>query len=69
LAYGGSKTGEWDWKSDNKFFKSVEDLKYEQPTFSSFLSYYLLDVFSLIIWVAILLFLASSLKNKRNLAI
>jgi len=28
-AYGGSKTGDWGWKADNAFFKSVPDYEYQ----------------------------------------
>ncbi len=69
MAYGGSKTGEWEWKSDNKFFKSVEDFNYSQPTFSSLFSRYLLDVLSLIFWVSLFLLLSFSLRNQRSMAL
>lgn len=69
MAYGGSKTGDWGWTSDNNFFKSVEDFNYSQPTLSVLFSNYLIDVFSLFIWIALLLLLSFSIKNKRSLAI
>ncbi|MEM9922020.1 MAG: DUF3526 domain-containing protein, partial [Bacteroidota bacterium] len=28
-AYGGSKKGDWGWKADNEFFKSVPDYEYQ----------------------------------------
>jgi ABC-2 type transport system permease protein len=69
MAYGGSKTGEWEWKSDNKFFKSVEDFNYSQPAFASLFPRYLFDVLSLIIWASLFLLLSFSLRNQRRLSL
>jgi ABC-2 type transport system permease protein len=54
-AYGGSKTGDWDWKADNAFFKSVEDFEYQTPPINTFSSKYLIDVLVLFSWVICLL--------------
>jgi len=54
-AYGGSKTGDWDWKADNAFFKSVEDFEYQTPSINTFWSKYLIDVLVLFFWVLFLL--------------
>ena len=51
-AYGGSKTGDWGWKADNDFFRSVEDFHYQQTRLSSVLSNYLLDLGFLMIWAS-----------------
>ena len=49
-AFGGSKTGERGWKADTTFFQSVEDFKYEHPTFSDFSSKYVTDIIVLLFW-------------------
>lgn len=55
-AFGGSKTGDRNWKADTKFFQSVKDFSYEFPPFLSFGYKYLLDLFLLSMWCVCLLF-------------
>jgi ABC-2 type transport system permease protein len=50
-AFGGSKTGDWDWKADNAFFKSVPDFAYKPTSISAILPNYILDVGLLAFWV------------------
>jgi len=49
-AFGGSKTGDWDWKPSNDFFKSVPDFDYKPTSVWSIFSSYLLDLFFLGFW-------------------
>ena len=49
-AFGGSKTGDWGWKADNDFFKSVADFDYEPTRLATVLKNYLLDVAILLLW-------------------
>jgi len=55
--YGGSKTGNWGWKEDNAFFRSVPDFKYTPTTISIVFSNYILDVILLVFWLVIVLIL------------
>lgn len=50
-AYGGSKTGDWGWKANNDFFKSVPDYQYKPIALSEVFSSYLLDLGLLAFWV------------------
>ena len=50
-AYGGSKTGDWGWKANNDFFKSVPDYQYKPIELSEVFSSYLLDLGLLAFWV------------------
>lgn len=57
--FGGSKTGNWSWKEDNTFFKSIPDFVYKPIPIAAVLPYYLIDITLLVIWslcVVILLF-------------
>lgn len=54
-AYGGSKNGDWGWKADNKFYKSVADFSYQPTQLNSVFPYYLLDVGILLIWTLLTL--------------
>lgn len=49
-AYGGSKTGDWGWKADNDFFKSVADFDYKPTSLSAVFSNYILDILLLLFW-------------------
>jgi len=48
--YGGSKTGDWGWKEDNSFFRSVPDFNHKPIQISAVFSNYILDVGLLFIW-------------------
>ncbi len=48
--YGGSKTGNWSWKEDNAFFKSVPDFDYKPTKLSKIIPNYLLDKALLAFW-------------------
>jgi ABC-2 type transport system permease protein len=48
--FGGSKTGNWGWKEDNAFFKSVPDFDYKPTQISNVFSNYLLDLGLLLLW-------------------
>ncbi len=52
-AFGGSKTGNWAWKVDNTFFKSVPDFNYNPIKIHNVFSNYLLDIVFLMIWALI----------------
>ena len=48
--FGGSKTGDWGWKEDNAFFKSIPDFDYKPTQISTVIANYILDVVLLILW-------------------
>ncbi len=56
-AYGGSTTGDWDWKADNAFFRSINDFEYKSPAIANITSSYLTDILSLVFWVLLAIFL------------
>ncbi|PQJ77973.1 ABC transporter permease [Polaribacter porphyrae] len=64
--FGGSKTGDWSWKADNAFFKSVPDFEYKPTKINQAISNYLIDILVLIIWSILIIFLLlyASKKNK-----
>jgi ABC-2 type transport system permease protein len=49
-AYGGSTTGDWDWKADNEFYRSIADFNYNSPTLSGLGSKYTTDLLILLFW-------------------
>lgn len=54
-AYGGSKNGDWGWKADNEFFKSVPDFFYEPTKLKSVFQNYFLDLGILLFWSVVTL--------------
>ncbi len=56
-AYGGSKTGDWGWKADNEFFKSVPDFDYKPIRLASVFSTYIMDLALLVAWALVVSFL------------
>jgi len=65
MAYGGSKTGEWDWKVGNDFYKSVEDFRYPFVSIQSIVKNYLLDIVSLLFWTVLVTLLLVFSKQKH----
>lgn len=63
-AYGGSKTGERGWKSNNEFFRSIKDFDYPTQSIKSLLPQYILDLAFLLLW-SILIYLLI-LKSSQN---
>lgn len=54
-AFGGSKTGDWGWKADNAFYKSVPDYIYTPTAIFTVLKFYTLDLLLLVFWTCIVL--------------
>ena len=54
-AYGGSKTGEWDWKADQEFFRSIADYSYISPSFDTIYQSYFFDFLWLWLWIGLVL--------------
>ncbi len=49
-AFGGSKTGDWGWKADNDFFRSVPDYAFQPIAISTVFPNYLMDLLLLVGW-------------------
>ncbi|MEO1214224.1 MAG: DUF3526 domain-containing protein [Bacteroidota bacterium] len=49
-AYGGSENGDWGWKADNEFYKSVEDFAHKPTELNTVFSHYILDIALLFFW-------------------
>ena len=66
-AYGGSKTGDWSWKADNAFFKSIKDFEYKTPPFATALSLYFIDILCLAFWMALATLIVTLTAKKIKL--
>lgn len=55
-AFGGSRTGDWNWKASNDFYRSVKDYEYKPTSLNSIFHNYLLDLFILFGWSIFIVF-------------
>ena len=53
MAYGGSKTGDWDWKADPGYWATVKDFDYKRPDLSWSLSGYRWEFGILLAWLLV----------------
>ncbi|MCA1763674.1 MAG: DUF3526 domain-containing protein [Flavobacteriales bacterium] len=49
-AFGGSKTGDWGWKADNDFYKSVPDFEHQPTALALVSTHYIADLLLLMGW-------------------
>ena len=66
-AFGGSKTGEWGWKADNAFFKSVPDYKYQPVALASVFPNYVPDLMLLTGWTVFISLLLILVTKKMQI--
>lgn len=51
MAYGGSKTGDWDWQVSADYWQSIPDFTYRPPTLGGSLRPYRAELLALLAWV------------------
>ncbi len=66
-AFGGSKSGDWGWKADNAFFKSVADFNYQPVSLNTVFSIYRTDLAFLLLWSVVVIVLLLSGTKKMQL--
>ncbi|MGB4771680.1 MAG: DUF3526 domain-containing protein [Chitinophagaceae bacterium] len=54
MAYGGSKTGDWDWKVDPKYWETVRDFEYPSATILQTTKSNVVEIVALLFWVLVL---------------
>ncbi len=65
-AYGGSMTGDWSWKEDANFYKSIKDFDYQTPAFKTIVFTYFSDLLILMFWsIFVLLLLLNKTKKVQ----
>lgn len=66
MAYGGSKTGDWDWKVDPVYWATVKDFEYARPSIQWSLQNYTWELLMLALWglLSVILFVFTSKKMK-----
>jgi ABC-2 type transport system permease protein len=51
MAYGGSKTGDWNWAPDSTWYTSIPDFAYQSPALTRTVSWYGTEWFALFLWI------------------
>lgn len=54
MAYGGSKTGDWDWKVDTSYWNTIKDFSYPTATLSQSVKANGTEIMALLLWVLLL---------------
>jgi ABC-2 type transport system permease protein len=66
-AYGGSKTGDWDWSVHADFWKSFPDFNYHQPSIGQMLDRQIREIASLLVWMLLCIILIHFLSNRLSI--
>lgn len=66
-AYGGSRTGDWDWKVKADYWKKFGDMAYAPPTIDRAIRNNLIECCALLFWSAALLILIHFTANRIKL--
>ena len=61
-AFGGSKTGDWEWEADQDFFRSMQDFSYQNRSMDELIGTTWPDVAILLGWVVGCFFLIKSIR-------
>jgi ABC-2 type transport system permease protein len=64
MAYGGSKTGDWDWKVDPKYWETIKDFTYPATTLQQSLAACTAELIALGLWL-LLLVLGTTFTAKK----
>lgn len=65
-AFGGSRTGDWDWKVSSRFWQTFKDFKYTSPELSWAIKNNLIEFSALLLWfTALMIIILRSTKLKQ----
>lgn len=67
MAYGGSKTNDWDWKVDATYWQTVKDFEYMRPSFTWSMKNYKYEAAILLTWLLLSVLLFAFTANKMKL--
>lgn len=64
MAYGGSRTGDWDWAPDSSWYARIPDFEYKQPGISALHQWQALQWAGLLFWLAAAVIFLLSRGNR-----
>lgn len=64
MAYGGSKTGDWDWAPDSTWYATLPDFQFKAPALKSIWKEHSMNVLAMLWWI-ILIGIVLNLISKR----
>ncbi len=65
-AYGGSKTGDWDWTVAADFWDKIDDFAYKAPSLGQALQNNKTEIASLLLWVVLVVLLIHFGSNRLS---
>ncbi len=66
MAYGGSKTDDWDWKVDDSYWQTVKDFDYPKASLYKSIHHCLLEISALAIWIVVIILSVFITSKKIN---
>lgn len=63
-AYGGSKTGDWEWAADQKFYRSLSDFSYQGIPVKDLFAVFWSDLLILMSWTLVGVLLLATLRFR-----
>ena len=66
MAYGGSKTGDWDWKVDAKYWETVKDFTYPETTITQSVKNSKTELAALSVWFLLAIIGVAFTSKKLN---
>jgi len=64
FAYGGSKTGDWEWKVKANYWQGINDFIYKQPTISWSMNSRKTELVSIIFWLLLTIIFVTLFTHK-----
>ncbi len=65
-AYGGSKTGDWDWTVKADFWNTIPDFVYQPPSIRQSFQQHRPEVIALLVWVLALVLVIQFFSNRLS---
>lgn len=65
-AFGGSKTGDWDWTVKADFWQNIPDFSYRSPSIRESLQYHKTEIQALLVWLMAVMLLVHLLSNRLS---
>jgi ABC-2 type transport system permease protein len=64
MAYGGSKTGDWDWKVDANYWGTIKDFTYPNAKLSQSVKSINVELAAILFWI-LLVTVSTTITSKK----
>ncbi len=66
MAYGGSKTGDWEWAVKADYWKDIPDFDYHPPSLAAELRHHIPEMAALLFWLLAPILVIHFITNRLN---